>query len=123
MWIRNIQLGISGTLFSMLGMLIYDIQPIMNDGMLQGYDWLTWVVVANQALGGLLVAIVVKYADNILKGFATSLSIIVSGVISIYLFHFQPSSVFIVGAFIVMLSSYLYGIDFLKRFQTRAKPL
>ncbi|KAI8334056.1 nucleotide-sugar transporter-domain-containing protein [Blakeslea trispora] len=123
MWIRNIQLGISGTLFSLVGMLMYDIQPIMKNGMLQGYDWLTWIVVANQALGGLLVAIVVKYADNILKGFATSLSIIVSGVISIYLFHFQPSGVFMVGAFIVMLSSYLYGIDFLKQFQTRAKPL
>ncbi|CAO3633135.1 unnamed protein product [Mucor hiemalis] len=123
MWVRNIQLGISGALFSLVGMLAYDIQPIMEGGLLQGYDWLTWVVVANQALGGLLVAIVVKYADNILKGFATSLSIIVSGVISIYLFSFQPSGVFIVGAFIVMLSSYLYGIDLSKRFSSRVKPL
>ncbi|GAN11410.1 UDP-N-acetylglucosamine transporter-like [Mucor ambiguus] len=123
MWVRNIQLGISGALFSLVGMLAYDIQPIMEGGLLQGYDWLTWVVVANQALGGLLVAIVVKYADNILKGFATSLSIIVSGVISIYLFSFQPSGVFIVGAMIVMASSYLYGIDFSKRFQGRIKPL
>lgn len=122
MWVRNIQLGISGALFSLVGMLAYDIQPIMDGGLLQGYNWLTWVVVANQALGGLLVAIVVKYADNILKGFATSLSIIVSGVISIYLFGFQPSGVFIVGAFIVMSSSYLYGIDFSKRF-SRVKPL
>lgn len=123
MWVRNIQLGISGALFSLVGMLAYDIQPIMEGGLLQGYDWLTWVVVANQALGGLLVAIVVKYADNILKGFATSLSIIVSGVISIYLFSFQPSGVFIVGALIVMLSSYLYGIDLSKRFSSRVKPL
>ncbi|KAG1268322.1 hypothetical protein G6F68_001230 [Rhizopus microsporus] len=115
MWVRNIQLGISGAFFSLVGMLVYDIQPIMEGGLLQGYDWLTWIVVANQALGGLLVAIVVKYADNILKGFATSLSIIVSGVISIYLFNFQPSGVFIVGAFIVMTSSYLYGIDFSKK--------
>lgn len=123
MWVRNIQLGISGALFSLVGMLAYDMQPIMEGGLLQGYDWLTWVVVANQALGGLLVAIVVKYADNILKGFATSLSIIVSGVISIYLFSFQPSGVFIVGAMIVMASSYLYGVDFSKRFQGRIKPL
>ncbi|KAI7905769.1 nucleotide-sugar transporter-domain-containing protein [Cokeromyces recurvatus] len=123
MWVRNIQLGISGSFFSLVGMLAYDMQPIMEGGLLQGYDWLTWVVVANQALGGLLVAIVVKYADNILKGFATSLSIIVSGVISIYLFNFQPSSVFIIGAFIVMISSYLYGIDFSKNIQNRIKPL
>ncbi|RCH77645.1 hypothetical protein CU098_003125, partial [Rhizopus stolonifer] len=121
MWVRNIQLGISGALFSLVGMLAYDLQPIREGGLLQGYDWLTWVVVANQALGGLLVAIVVKYADNILKGFATSLSIIVSGIISIYLFNFQPSGVFIVGAFIVMSSSYIYGLDLSKKL-TNIKP-
>ncbi|KAI8973899.1 nucleotide-sugar transporter-domain-containing protein [Pilobolus umbonatus] len=123
MWVRNIQLGISGALFSLVGMLVYDMSTIMENGLLQGYDWLTWVVVANQALGGLLVAIVVKYADNILKGFATSLSIIVSGVISIYLFHFQPSTVFILGAFIVMTSSYLYGLNFSKGLSLTVKPL
>ncbi|ORZ15585.1 nucleotide-sugar transporter [Absidia repens] len=116
MWVRNIQLGISGAFFSMVGMLMYDMQPIREGGLLQGYDGLTWIVVANQALGGLLVAIVVKYADNILKGFATSLSIIVSGVISFYLFNFQPTMTFVMGAFIVMISSYLYGVDFIKKF-------
>ncbi|CAO3630918.1 unnamed protein product [Cunninghamella echinulata] len=122
MWVRNIQLGISGAFFSLIGMLMYDMQPIREGGMLQGYDGLTWIVVANQALGGLLVAIVVKYADNILKGFATSLSIIVSGVISFYLFNFQPTLPFVLGAFIVMISSYLYGIDFSKKFGGAVKP-
>lgn len=122
MWVRNIQLGISGAFFSFVGMLVYDMQPLRQGGMLQGYDWLTWVVVANQALGGLLVAIVVKYADNILKGFATSLSIIVSGVISFYLFNFQPTFPFVVGAVIVMVSSYLYGLDFSKTQNTPIKP-
>ncbi|CDH56533.1 udp-n-acetylglucosamine transporter-like [Lichtheimia corymbifera JMRC:FSU:9682] len=117
MWVRNIQLGISGAFFSLLGMLVYDMEPLRQGGMLQGYDWLTWIVVANQALGGLLVAIVVKYADSILKGFATSLSIIVSGVISFYLFNFQPTIPFIVGAMIVMVASYLYGLDFSQRKQ------
>ncbi|CAG8438789.1 8729_t:CDS:2 [Ambispora leptoticha] len=109
MWVRNIQLGVSGSTFSMLAMILYDGQEILNDGFFQGYNSLTFAVVANQALGGLLVAMVVKYADNILKGFATSLSIIVSGVISFYFFHFQPSSQFAIGALIVMISTYLYS--------------
>ena len=46
-----------------------------------------------QAGGGLLVAMVVKYADNILKGFATSLSIIISCCASYFLFGFVVSSV------------------------------
>ncbi|KAF9364641.1 hypothetical protein BGX34_000877 [Mortierella sp. NVP85] len=108
MWIRNIQLCISGSLFSLLAMF-YDRQKIFEGGLLQGYTLMTWIVVANQALGGLLVAIVVKYADNILKGFATSLSIIISGIISVYFFDFEPSIQFQVGALIVILSTYLYG--------------
>ena len=35
-----------------------------------------------QAFGGLMVAVAVKYADNILKVFATSISIIVSSIFS-----------------------------------------
>ncbi len=36
----------------------------------------------SKACGGLVIAAVIKYADNILKGFATSLSIILSSIIS-----------------------------------------
>lgn len=40
----------------------------------------------------MVVAAVVKYADNILKGFATSLSIVVSSFVSFYfLGDFQPT--------------------------------
>ncbi|KAF9577995.1 hypothetical protein BGW38_006464, partial [Lunasporangiospora selenospora] len=108
MWVRNLQLGISGSLFSFLAMF-YDRQRIYEGGLLQGYSLMTWVVVANQALGGLLVAVVVKYADNILKGFATSLSIIISGIISVYFFDFEPSIQFQAGAIIVIVSTYIYG--------------
>ncbi|KAF9925894.1 hypothetical protein FBU30_004419 [Linnemannia zychae] len=108
MWVRNIQLGLSGALFSLVAMF-YDRYRIMDGGFLQGYTAMTWIVVANQALGGLLVAIVVKYADNILKGFATSLSIIISGIISVYFFDFEPSIQFQLGTLVVILSTYLYG--------------
>lgn len=49
-------------------------------------------VLSPQALGGLVVAVVIKYADNILKGFATSLSIIISALISyLVLNDFNPT--------------------------------
>jgi UDP-sugar transporter A1/2/3 len=47
-----------------------------------GYSFWVWATITLVAAGGLLVAVVVKYADNILKGFATSLSILLSAVIS-----------------------------------------
>lgn len=55
---------------------------------------------------------VVKYADNILKGFAVSLSIIVSSVMSYFLLgDFQPSGYFVIGASIVIASTFLYGYE------------
>ncbi|KAK9728780.1 hypothetical protein K7432_000810 [Basidiobolus ranarum] len=109
MWVRNIQLGIPALLFSMTAMLISDGRAIAHNGILYGYDTLTWVVVFNQALSGLLVALVVKYAGNILKGFANSLSIIISSMISFYVFGFQPSPQFAMGAFIVITATLLYS--------------
>jgi solute carrier family 35 (UDP-sugar transporter), member A1/2/3 len=45
-----------------------------------------------QAYGGLVIALVVKYADNILKGFAVSLSILLSSFISWWFLNdFEPS--------------------------------
>ncbi|KAG0040541.1 hypothetical protein BGZ83_002501, partial [Gryganskiella cystojenkinii] len=108
MWVRNLQLGVSGSLFSFLAMF-YDRHAIYEGGMFQGYSWITWFVITNQALGGLLVAVVVKYADNILKGFATSLSIIISGMISVYFFDFEPSIQFQLGTLVVILATFLYG--------------
>jgi UDP-sugar transporter A1/2/3 len=53
--------------------------------------------------------VVVKYADNILKAFATSIAIVLSVIISIFLFDKIPTFQFIVGAVIVNASVYLYG--------------
>ncbi|XP_062311379.1 UDP-N-acetylglucosamine transporter-like [Osmerus eperlanus] len=109
-WVRNIQLGLFGLVFGLVGMLGYDGERVMESGMFQGYSSITWVVVALQALGGLVIAAVIKYADNILKGFATSLSIILSTLISYFwLQDFDPTSVFFLGALLVIVATFLYG--------------
>lgn len=41
---------------------------IQEYGILYGYDEVVWAIIGLYALGGLTVAVVVKYADNILKG-------------------------------------------------------
>lgn len=111
-WIRNIQLGMFGLVFGTCGMLLYDGQKVWESGMLQGYNTITWAVVLLQALGGLVIAAVIKYADNILKGFATSLSIILSTLISYFwLQDFVPTSIFFIGAILVIAATFLYGYE------------
>ncbi len=91
-WIRNIQLGFFGTLIGLFGVYTTDYAKVTEGGFFQGYNTVVWIVVALQALGGLVIAAVIKYADNILKGFATSLSIILSSLVSYYFLQdFIPS--------------------------------
>lgn len=73
------------------------------------YDLFIVYVVVLQAGGGLVVAMVVKYADNILKGFATSLAIILSCVASVLFFEFHVTLQFCLGTMVVILSIFLYG--------------
>ncbi|XP_073675598.1 UDP-galactose translocator [Garra rufa] len=109
-WMRNIQLGIFGTLMGLLGMWWNDGAAIAEKGFLFGYTPMVWGVIFNQAFGGLLVAVVVKYADNILKGFATSFSIIVSTITSVYLFGFHVDLIFTLGAGLVIGAVYMYSL-------------
>ena len=53
-------------------------------------------------------AAVIKYADNILKGFASSISILSSAVVSYFYLDFRPSWLFLVGMVLVIFSMYLY---------------
>jgi len=49
-------------------------------------------------------------ADNILKGFATSISIILSCVASIFIFDFVVTAPFVIGCSMVIYATYLYGL-------------
>ncbi|XP_022097356.1 UDP-galactose translocator-like isoform X5 [Acanthaster planci] len=109
LWIRNIQLGLFGAIIGLVGMILKDGAAIMEKGMFFGYTNYVWSVIFLQAFGGLTVAVVVKYADNILKGFATSVSIIVSTVAAVYLFHFQVNVQFCIGAGLVIGAIFFYG--------------
>lgn len=110
LWARNFQLATFGVIIGTVGMYINDGDKIKEKGILFGYHKLVWAIIAMQAFGGLLVGVVVKYADNILKGFAAAVAIVISCVVSVYLFSFKLSVPFVSGAGLVMLATYLYGM-------------
>ncbi|EPZ32212.1 nucleotide-sugar transporter [Rozella allomycis CSF55] len=101
----NLWLGVFSLGFSFAGMLMNDGSQISKLGFFHGYNSTTWL-----AAGGLIVALVMKYADNILKSFAAALSIIISMIVSAILWDFRPSLLFLIGTFFVLFSIYLYGI-------------
>jgi len=110
--IRNLQLGIFSLVFASLAVIWNDLEGVLNNkgGFFQGYTWAVWTVVSIQAVGGLVVAVAVKYADNILKVFATSVSIVLSTVCSyLVLDDLRTGPFFVPGAAMVILSTLIYG--------------
>jgi UDP-galactose transporter len=129
LWVRNVQLSfysLSPSLF--IGVIFNDGADIARHGFFSGYNWVVWSAVLLQAIGGVLVALVVNYTNNIAKNFATSMSIVISFLASVWFFHFKiTTSVslafrgldrmltittqYLLGTAIVLLATYLWTSD------------
>merc|ERR1712224_1010093 len=102
LWLKNFKLGGYS-----VGFAIVACQP--RGSVLDGVYGPVFGVILLQAVGGLIVAAVLKYCDVILKNFSTSISTILSGFLSMYFFGFHPSSYFLIGATLVVSATYLYN--------------
>ncbi|KAH7323050.1 putative UDP-galactose transporter [Stachybotrys elegans] len=109
-WIRNVQLSFYSIIAALIGGVIWqDGSEIQEHGFFEGYNWVVWTVVVLQAFGGLIASIVIRDVGNIVKNFATSISIIVSFIISMWMFEFDVTITFLIGTSFVMLATYLYS--------------
>jgi len=112
LWLRNLELAFFSIFGAFFMTWIYDWEQVQANGFFQGYNSSIWIVVLLQAYGGLVISLVVKYADNILKGFAVSLSILLSSFVSWwFLADLEPTLVFVAGASVVIFSTFLYGYE------------
>ncbi|KEP55265.1 UDP-galactose transporter Gms1 [Rhizoctonia solani 123E] len=114
LWVRNVQLS----LFSLLPALvpiIFNNSGSTSDGrsfpfsLFANFSAWAWATVLTQVFGGLITAIVIKYSDNIMKGFATSLSIVISFLASVALFDFRITLAFVVGSSTVLAATWMYN--------------
>ncbi|CAE6414055.1 unnamed protein product [Rhizoctonia solani] len=114
LWVRNVQLS----LFSLLPALvpiIFNNAGTTSDGrsfpfsLFANFSGWAWATVLTQVFGGLITAIVIKYSDNIMKGFATSLSIVLSFLASVALFDFRITLAFVVGSSTVLAATWMYN--------------
>ena len=62
------------------------------------------------SIGGLYTSIVVKYTDNIVKGFSTAVSIILAALGSFVIFHTHFGMYFYIGTVLVVSAIYLYSL-------------
>ncbi|CAJ2505681.1 Uu.00g130750.m01.CDS01 [Anthostomella pinea] len=109
LWVRNIQLSFY-SLFPALfiGIVFKDGEDIAKHGFFEGYNWVVWALILLQAFGGVLASLCINYADNIAKNFATSISIIISFLFSVWFFKFKVTLTFLLGTALVLASTFLY---------------
>ncbi|CAL8317180.1 unnamed protein product [Merluccius merluccius] len=110
LWVRNIQMYISGIVVTLFGVYVTDGPQILEKGFYFGYTpWVCFVVFL-ASVGGLYTSIVVKYTDNIMKGFSAAAAIVLSTVASVILFGLKITATFASGAMLVCVAIYLYGL-------------
>ncbi|KAK1295292.1 CMP-sialic acid transporter 4 [Acorus calamus] len=89
--VQNFWLYVFGMVFNAMAIFIQDFDAVMNHG--------------------IAVSMVMKYADNIVKVYSTSVAMILTAVVSVFLFGFNLSLAFFLGSMVVSVSIYLYKLQ------------
>ena len=120
-WMRNIQLAFFTICLALVQSIFKgDFTSADSKSYLHGFTFWVWVLVLLQSAGGLLVAAIIKYADNVLKGLATGVSVCFATGVSTVLFGTPLKQQFVLGAGMILGSVYVFSnpISFKKSFDT-----
>jgi len=109
LWIYSVQLSAISIIMSFIAMYILDGCDVKKHGILYGYTTLVWISTVINSIAGLMVALVIKYSDNILKGFASSTAVVLSCIIAVIFFNFQLTLFFLIGSLLVISSIIIYS--------------
>lgn len=113
LWIRNMMLAFFSLVIGVTQGFLQD-QSLFGSGAsfrkayFHGFTVWVWVQVSLLAFGGLLVAGVIKYADNVIKGLATGLSVALSTALSITFFGTPLTAEFVWGSCLIVSSAFFF---------------
>lgn len=110
---QNVQLYTFGAIFNMARLIVDDFRSGFEKGpwwgrLFYGYSISTWMVVLNLGSSGLLVSWLMKYADNIVKVYSSSMAMLLTMILSVYMFNFKPTLQLFLGIIICMMSVHMY---------------
>ncbi|XP_033829806.1 probable UDP-sugar transporter protein SLC35A4 [Periophthalmus magnuspinnatus] len=89
--------------------LVSSFSTIANERrFLEGYSVVVWVIIAGQAVNGLLMSVVLKHGSGITRLFVISCSMLVNALISWAVLDLQLTPVFLLPVSMIGLAAYLY---------------
>mmetsp|Transcript_76671 Transcript_76671/g.159525 ORF Transcript_76671/g.159525 Transcript_76671/m.159525 type:complete len:363 (-) Transcript_76671:38-1126(-) len=98
-----------GVLFNIVGTVYHD-PEVFEDGLFKGYNFWAVTVVINNALNGLAISAILKYADNIARVYAHACAMIVTMLLSTVLFNETPTPQLALAVLMVSASALQYNL-------------
>lgn len=110
-WMRNVQLAAGGATVAFISAAAGSGRSIAERGVLAGFNRWAWLGMALNALGGFLVAFLLKVAPSgsVLKNMAPAAGLILTLVISAKAFGAIPTAGQVLGCAVIAGSLYLYN--------------
>ena len=108
-WDRNIQFAFWSVLFGLCSLFMDRSWMYDGNGLFHDWSLLTIALVFIWTLGGLLVALTIKYTNVIIKGFASAISLILICINGWLLLSDYLDIIFIVGALVTIIATFNYN--------------
>merc|ERR1712173_107865 len=89
--------------------LFQDRERILEEGLFTGWSGVTILQYMLMTAGGLLVAVIIKYCDVIIKGFATAISLIIISIVSYLFLGDNLDTIFLIGMGVTIISVFNYN--------------
>ncbi|KAL4798558.1 nucleotide-sugar transporter-domain-containing protein [Aspergillus venezuelensis] len=108
LWVRNVQIAVYSIFPALfIGVVFLDGEKIANGGVFDGYNWVVWATILVQAFGGIAAPFFAgpAFADS--RNVASATTIILTSLGSIWFFEFEPTMIYIIGTFAVLVATYL----------------
>lgn len=109
--IQNIYLYSYGTLLNVIpavGIPLLVEKNFEKLDLFGGFSIYTWMIILTQALNGLFMSIVIKHTSNIIRLFVISFSLIVTIVLSVFIFNLSLNIYFVVSCVSMACALWLY---------------
>ena len=111
LWMKNFQMYFFCTIVAICLCMVKDGAGIAEHGFFYGYNRTVYFLCCFQSLGGLMISLVMKYTDNIIKNFGSAAAILLATIGSHVIFDTHIGNFFALGTLLVASSTYLYGVS------------
>ncbi|KAM4555589.1 putative UDP-sugar transporter protein SLC35A4 [Odontesthes bonariensis] len=109
---QKLPLGVQNLYLYVFGVAINGLSSFSfvasDESFLEGYSGVVWVIIAGQAVNGLLMSVVLKHGSGITRLFVISSSMLVNALLSWLFLGLQLTSFFPVPVGMIGLAAYLY---------------